>query len=136
MRGEQAAGSSGRGPSGTLLAGDHLMEGRGALWAVLGPLLAFKVASIILLLIYAPTVDGVVWVAITSWYWVLGIIVIVAVPFMAWSRLVRVRARREQLRRQEWMLDEHAPLPNAESRSSGEPQWLPWETGSRGDDTT
>jgi hypothetical protein len=112
------------------------MEGRGALWAVVGPLLAFKVASIILLLIYAPTVDGVVWVAITSWYWVLAIIVIVAVPFMAWSRLVRVRARREQLRRQEWMLDEHAPLPDSEPRRSGEPQWLPWETGSRGDDPT
>jgi len=43
------------------------MEGRGALWAVLGPLLGFKICSIILLLIYAPTVDGMVWVAITSW---------------------------------------------------------------------
>jgi membrane protein implicated in regulation of membrane protease activity len=112
------------------------MEGRGALWAVVGPLLAFKLASIILLLIYAPTVDGMVWVAITSWYWVLGVILIVAVPFMAWSRLVRVRARREQLRRQEWMLDERAPLPKPESRPNGERQWLPWETGSRGDDTT
>jgi hypothetical protein len=112
------------------------MEGRGALWAVLGPLLAFKICSIILLLIYAPTVDGFVWVAITSWYWVVGIALVVAVPFMAWSRLVRVRARREQLRRQEWMLDD-ARAP-ADSRRPGkiEPQWLPWETGSRGDDTT
>jgi hypothetical protein len=110
------------------------MEGRGALWAVLGPLLAFKICSIILLLIYAPTVDGMVWVAITSWYWVLGIALVVAVPFMAWSRLVRARARREQLRRQEWMLDE--PRADAHPSADLERQWLPWETGSRGDDTT
>jgi hypothetical protein len=112
------------------------MEGRGALWAVLGPLLAFKICSIILLLIYAPTVDGVVWVAITSWYWVLAIALIVAVPLMAWSRLMRVRARREQLRRQEWMLDEHPPRPRADRQPGVERQWLPWETGPRRDDAT
>jgi hypothetical protein len=81
------------------------MDDKGAIWAVAGPLIAFKICTIVLILIYSPTVDAVVWMVITSWMWVLAIALVLAVPFVAWTRLVRVRARREQLRRQEWMVD-------------------------------
>ncbi len=111
------------------------MSQRGAIWTVAGPLIAFKVWACILLLIYAPNRDGIVWIAITSWYWVLAIILLIAAPVLAWSRLVRVRARRQQLRRAEWMVDEstHAEMP---AHSARRPQWSLWETVSRleGDD--
>jgi heme/copper-type cytochrome/quinol oxidase subunit 2 len=104
------------------------MTDRGALWAVAAPLVVFKVCSIVLLLIFAPTADAVVWVAITSWYWVLAIALLVAVPVLAWTRLVRMRARREELRRQEWMLDTR----RKPRRSKWERyQWSPSGTVSR-----
>ena len=43
------------------------MESKGALLTVAIPLIAFKVWFAILLLTYAPTRDGVVWIAATHW---------------------------------------------------------------------
>ena len=43
------------------------MESRGALLTVAIPLIAFKVWFAILLLSYAPTREGVVWIAATHW---------------------------------------------------------------------
>ena len=79
------------------------MQDRGALFAVAIPLIAFKVWFAILLLSYAPTRDNVVWIAATHWplLIVLGLLV---GPGIAVYRLLRVRARREQLRRAEFLV--------------------------------
>jgi hypothetical protein len=79
------------------------MESKGALLTVAIPLIAFKVWFAILLLTYAPTRDTAVWVAATHWplLIVLGLLV---GPMIAVYRLLRVRARREQLRQAEFML--------------------------------
>lgn len=76
---------------------------RTALWIVAGPLIIFKIWVTILLLMYAPTRAGIEMVVVTGWPWALGFIVLVAAPCYAWYRLVKVRARRRQLLRQEWM---------------------------------
>jgi hypothetical protein len=78
---------------------------RGAVWAVAVPLLLFKVWFAILLLTYAPTRDGIIWIAITHWPLVIIVGVLIAGPGIAGARLLRARARREQLRRAEWMID-------------------------------
>jgi hypothetical protein len=80
------------------------MENRGALLAVALPLIAFKIWFAILLLTYAPNRDAVVWIAATHWplLIVLGLLVI---PGVQTYRLLRARARREQLKRSEWMVD-------------------------------
>jgi len=80
------------------------MENRGALLAVALPLIAFKIWFAILLLTYAPNRDAVVWIAATHWplLIVLGLLVI---PGLQTYRLLRARARREQLKRAEWMVD-------------------------------
>jgi hypothetical protein len=80
------------------------MENRGALLAVALPLIAFKIWFAILLLTYAPNRDAVVWIAATHWplLIVLGLLVI---PALQTYRLLRARARREQLKRSEWMVD-------------------------------
>jgi hypothetical protein len=91
---------------------------RGAVWAVALPLIAFKVWFAILLLTYAPNREGLTWIAATHWPLLIVIGLLVAGPGVATYRLLRARARRERLRRAEWMLDDP-------------PQWSLWETVSR-----
>ena len=50
-------------------------------------------------------------------------------PAFAWWRLVRVRARREQLRRSEWMLDESDTASTLDPGQAT--QWPLWDTVSR-----
>lgn len=103
------------------------MDQRGAIWAVAGPLILFKIWVIVLLLMYAPVPDGIEGIIATQWPFVVIVLFLVAVPGLAWYRLVRVRARRAKLRRQEWMLDQ--PKPGAEELRDVVPtQWPLWET--------
>jgi hypothetical protein len=80
------------------------MESKGALLTVAIPLIAFKVWFAILLLTYAPTREGVVWIAATHWPLIIVLGLLIA-PGIAVFRLVRARARREQLRQAEFMLE-------------------------------
>jgi hypothetical protein len=79
------------------------MESKGALLTVAIPLIAFKVWFAILLLMYAPTRDTMVWVAATHWP-LLIILALMIGPAIAAYRMLRVRRRREQLREEEFML--------------------------------
>ena len=79
------------------------MENKGALLTVAVPLIAFKVWFAILLLLYAPTRETMVWVAATHWPLVI-ILGLMVGPAIAACRMLRARARREQLRREEFML--------------------------------
>ncbi len=103
------------------------MESRGALLTVAIPLIAFKIWFAILLLMYAPTRDTMVWIAATHWWliFVIGLTVAAAIPAY---RLLKVRAKRERLRRAEFMLE-------APKRQPAQCSAL-WETVSRleGDD--
>lgn len=84
------------------------MENRSALVAVAAPLLFLKVWSIVLLLLWQPTAATVIATVATTWGWVVVALLLAAGPLLAWWRLVRVRARRDRLRRSEWMLDERS----------------------------
>ena len=81
------------------------MENRGALLAVALPLIAFKIWFAILLLTYSPTHDAAVWIAATHGPLII-VVALLVIPGIQTYRLLRARARREQLRRAEWMLDE------------------------------
>ncbi len=110
------------------------MSDRAAIWAVAGPLLAFKVWVAILLLWYAPTRHSVEWLIISQWPTVLVVVLLVVGPLFAWWRLVKVRAKRERLKRAEWMLDEDpfgAEVLGERARGRPQPQWPLWETVSR-----
>ena len=83
------------------------MESKGALLTVAIPLIAFKVWFAILLLTYAPTRDTATWIAAT--HWPLMLILPFLIPAsIAVYRLVRVRAKRDKLRRAEFMVPEPA----------------------------
>jgi hypothetical protein len=77
------------------------VESKGALLTVAIPLLAFKVWFAILLLSYAPTRDTTIWIAATHWP-LLIIVGLLIAPGIAVYRLLKVRAKREQLRRAEF----------------------------------
>src|SRR5262245_56624923 len=79
------------------------MESRTALLTVAVPLIIFKIWFAILLLTYAPTRDGTVWIAATHWPLVIVLALMVA-PGIATYRLLRARARRKELQRAEWMM--------------------------------
>lgn len=98
-----------------------IMEGRAALWLVAGPLLALKLWATVLLLFFEPTRHALLGVLATTWPWAVWLVLLLAGPGLAWYRLVRVRRRRLQLHRSEWMLD--PPIPQAP-----EPQWPEWLT--------
>jgi hypothetical protein len=83
------------------------MESKGALLTVAIPLVVFKIWFAILLLMYAPTRDGMVWIAATHWPLVI-IIGLLIYPGVATFRLMRARARRKQLRRAEFMIEDGA----------------------------
>ncbi|HEY1295032.1 MAG TPA: hypothetical protein VGJ60_18280 [Chloroflexota bacterium] len=88
------------------------MESKGAMLTVAIPLLAFKIWFAILLLMYAPTRDTMVWIAATHWTLivVIGFMIVAAVPLL---RLLKVRAKRERLRRAEFMLEPPNPQCSA-----------------------
>ncbi len=98
------------------------MESKGAMLTVAIPLLAFKIWFAILLLMYAPTRDTMVWIAATHWTLLLvfGFVIVAAFPLM---RLLKVRAKRERLRRAEFMVEQ----TNAQCSAL-------WETVSRLED--
>ena len=108
------------------------MESKAALLTVAIPLIAFKIWFAILLLAYAPTRDTMVWVAATHWPLVI-ILALMLGPSIAAYRLLRARARREQLRQAEFMLT--TPKPHRVRRPArlgrGTQCSALWETVSR-----
>ena len=80
------------------------MENRGALLTVAIPLVAFKIWFAILLLLYSPTRDTLVWIAATHWtlIGVFGVMIVAAVPAF---RLLKARAKRRKLVRSEFMVE-------------------------------
>jgi len=88
------------------------VESKGAMLTVAIPLLAFKIWFAILLLMYAPTRDTMVWIAATHWTLivVLGFMIVAVIPLL---RLLKVRAKRNRLRRAEFMLEPTNPQCSA-----------------------
>src|SRR5690348_11200237 len=80
------------------------MENKGALLTVAIPLVAFKIWFAILLLLYSPTRDTLVWIAATHWtlLGVFGIMIVAAIPAF---RLLKARAKRRKLVRSEFMVE-------------------------------
>ena len=96
------------------------MGDKGALVSVAIPLLAFKVWFAILLLIYAPTRDTMVWIAVTHWPLMIILALLIG-PGLAAFRLLRARARRERFRRAEFAAEPQcSALWDTVSRLEGE----------------
>ena len=76
-----------------------------AAWAFLWILFAFKMITVGLIFWHMRTFEAAMLLTATTWFWLLLAAVAVAGPLLFRYRLVRVRAKRERLRRAEWLLD-------------------------------
>ena len=77
------------------------------------PLIAFKVWFAILLLMYAPTRDTMVWIAATHWTLIVvfGFMLVAAIATRTAAQ--SARAKRERLRRAEFMVEPPNPQCSA-----------------------
>jgi hypothetical protein len=78
-------------------------DGRVAAWTLLGIILFFKLGTAALILWYTrPASDAYAILIAFHWYLAVPLLLLLAGPALFWYRLMRARARREQLRRAEW----------------------------------
>ena len=104
------------------------MSNREAILLVALPLVFLKVWATALVLIHQPTREAVLSLfGVFGWPWIVVCGLLVMGPLAAWLRLVRVRAKRERLRRAEWMGRQPGDVGEAPTPA----QWPLWETVSR-----
>ena len=75
-------------------------------WAFLWTLFVFKMATVFLIFWASKTSEAGMILSATTWPWLVIPGFAVAGTLAYRYRLIKVRAKREQLRRAEWMLDE------------------------------
>ena len=80
-------------------------EDRVALWTIFGVLCAFKLLTALLIFLMMPSLQSAAFLLIFHWFWAVPVLVVGIGFGVAWLRLVRVRAKRERLRRAEFFLD-------------------------------
>jgi hypothetical protein len=81
-------------------------EARETLWAFLWILLAFKVFTLAILFIYTDSAELRHLIGATSWPWLLIPGFAIAGPVGYRWRLLRLRRKRERLRKSEWVIEE------------------------------
>ena len=81
-------------------------DGAAAAMAFVWVLFAFKLATVVLIFWHMGTVETAAILGSTLWYWFPVVGVLASGPILFRWRLRRVRARRDALRRAEWMLDQ------------------------------
>jgi hypothetical protein len=83
------------------------MEGRPALWTLIGVFVVFKVATTIMIILAAPGAAGAIIALFVAFHWpfMLAAVIFGAAPALFWWRLMRVRAKRARLQAEEWRVD-------------------------------
>lgn len=79
-----------------------------AVWLMIAALLFAKLATIAVILLVEFTWTSGALVVITTWTWVVVAAVLLPGPLALAYRLRKVRAKRETLRRQEWLIESGA----------------------------
>lgn len=76
------------------------------MYAYFGVLAAFKLFTLVAILIYMSSWNTVIFVVANHVLWISVGAVLVGGPAAFWARLVRVRSRRRQLLAEEWLVEE------------------------------
>jgi hypothetical protein len=87
-------------------------DDRRAMYAYFGILAAFKLFTLVAILIYMSSWDAIIFVVVSHVLWIAVGAALVAGPATFWARLVRVRSRRRQLLSQEWHVEESHTAPH------------------------
>jgi hypothetical protein len=93
---------------------DDEIESEATVWGFLIALFLFKLVTVIVIFWQLRTWESGLILGATLWYFFPPLILLAAGPVFFYLRLRKVRAKREALRRSEWMLDDEQPLPTLE----------------------
>ncbi len=88
-------------------------------WLLLGAIGGAKLGAIAVVVWSSRSAEAGVLVGVTTWYWLVVAGALLAGPLLFRRRLRRARAKREALRRAEWMLGD-----GGEAASTAVPLWL------------
>ncbi len=88
-------------------------------WILVGTIIGAKLATIVVIVAASWSMETGGFVLLTHWHWLPTIGALVAAPLAYAIRLRRVRAKRESLRRSEWLIPE-LDLPAAVKTAPGE----------------
>jgi hypothetical protein len=80
-------------------------DSRAAFWTFLGMAVAFKVITSVLIFAMMPSAHAALFLVGMNWYWLVPPILVLLLPALFWYRLTRVRAKRRELIRSEWLVD-------------------------------
>ncbi len=94
-------------------------EEMSAAWAFIWILFAFKMATVFLIYWASQSYDTGMFLVATTWFWLIIPLVACAAPLLFRYRLLKVRRRRAQLRRSEWLLDDDLPDPKPGRPAAG-----------------
>ncbi|MDQ3540643.1 MAG: hypothetical protein M3440_08145 [Chloroflexota bacterium] len=102
-------------------------EAHTAVWGFLWTLFAFKIATVGVIW-WAATGSGedLSYIIATTWYWLVIPIGAIAGPLLVRWRMMKLRRRREALRRSEWMTDADAK-PRVQVTSVTTRPSVPWD---------
>jgi hypothetical protein len=87
-----------------------------AVWGFLIVLFVFKVATVVLIFWHLQTWESGIVLGSTLWYWIPPLVLLGAGPIIFYYRLRKVRARREALRRAEWMIEDEQEVRHPATR--------------------
>ena len=85
------------------------MENKAALWTLVGVIAFFKIYTVVLVMIFDRSAEMFIFMAAMNFPFILGGLAILAVVGLVWFRLLRGRAKRSQLLREEWHVDQEEP---------------------------
>ena len=84
-------------------------------WAFIWILFVFKMVTVFLIYWASQSYDTGMFLVATTWFWLIIPLLACAAPLVFRYRLLKVRRRRAQLRRSEWLLDDDLPHPRSEA---------------------
>ncbi len=78
-------------------------------WLMIGSLVLVKIGGLIVVFMIDPSEMAAMFAIVSTWLWVVVLGILLSSPAAFWWRKRRVRSRRAELQRSEWMLesDEH-----------------------------
>ncbi len=90
------------------------IEAEVTVWGFLIALFIFKLVTVVVIFWQLRTWESGLILGATLWYFFPPLILLAAGPVFFYLRLRKARAKRDALRRAEWMLDDEQPAPTLE----------------------
>jgi len=72
---------------------------------MIGALLIAKIGGLIVVFLIDPSEMAAMFAIVSTWLWAVVLVILLSSPAAYWWRIRRMRARRAELQRSEWMVE-------------------------------